>query len=296
MSIAQKVSKASALTIALSMLASCSGGGGGGGGGTGGGGGGGSTWGSYQSPSVTASQFVTALNNIESVYNQSYVELYTDETYRSAVVGEDDWFVIYDDVFGEYKAVSLQYIRSVVYYDYYSNNTALAEEFRDIEADDIANGDIYGDYWGDDYEVVDYDSWTGTFVGRNSGFDYEDEAGSKDVSLLTAEAEQLELIQKAAKVSFAYNLGIETSLSLVTLGKKSEEMMGRSNGELTAADQAAFAQDLQRLTGVTLTDVMAASSSDQAQGDLINKIADKVGTSASNLENRILPELFGVQL
>ncbi len=287
--------KVTALTCALTMLASCSGGGGGGG--TSGGGTGGSTYGTYQSSSVTVSEFVSALNRIEGYgANASEVELYTDETIRSSYVGEDDWFVIWDDKYNEYKAVSLQYIRAIVYYDYYANSTALAEEFRDIETDDILAGDINGDYWGDDYEVVDWDSWTGTFVGRRSGFDYEDGAASTDVSLATAEVEQREFFQKAAKISYAFNVGIETSLSLVSLGQKAEQMLQRSSGELTAADQAAFANDLQHLAGVTLADVVAASTDEAAQSDLVNKVATKIGTSAANLETRILPELFGVEL
>ncbi|MBH48557.1 MAG: hypothetical protein CME71_10355 [Halobacteriovorax sp.] len=287
MSLASKLLKGAALLSATTMLVACSGGGGGGT----------STYGAYYSPTASVSQFVNALNNIEG-YNadQSYVELYTDETIRSTYAGEDDWFVIYDDKYNEYKAVSLQYIRSIVYYDYYSNSTALAREFRSIERDDIAYGDINGDYWGDDYEVVDYDYWTNTFIGRNSGFQYEDEVATTDVSLMTAEVEQKEFIKKAAKLSFAFNVGLETSLSLVTLGQKAELMIKKTGGELTVDDQAALTSDLQRLTGVSLSEVMAAANDDAAKEDLVGKIADKIGTSASNLENKILPELFGLEL
>tara|TARA_R100000656_G_scaffold57310_1_gene44859 strand:+ start:257 stop:1123 length:867 start_codon:yes stop_codon:yes gene_type:complete len=287
MSLASKLLKGAALLSATTMLVACSGGGGGGT----------STYGAYYSPTASVSQFVNALNNIEG-YNadQSYVELYTDETIRSTYAGEDDWFVIYDDKYNEYKEVSLQYIRSIVYYDYYSNSTALAREFRSIERDDIAYGDINGDYWGDDYEVVDYDYWTNTFIGRNSGFQYEDEVATTDVSLMTAEVEQKEFIKKAAKLSFAFNVGLETSLSLVTLGQKAELMIKKTGGELTVDDQAALTSDLQRLTGVSLSEVMAAANDDAAKEDLVGKIADKIGTSASNLENKILPELFGLEL
>ena len=286
MSLASKLLKGAALLSATTMLVACSGGGGGS-----------STYGAYYSPTASVSQFVNALNNIEG-YNAdgSYVELYTDETIRSTYAGEDDWFVIYDDKYNEYKAVSLQYIRSIVYYDYYSNSTALAREFRSIERDDIAYGDINGDFWGDDYEVVDYDYWTNTFIGRNSGFQYEDEVATTDVSLMTAEVEQKEFIKKAAKLSFAFNVGLETSLSLVTLGQKAELMIKKTGGELTVDDQAALTSDLQRLTGVSLSEVMAAANNDAAKEDLVGKIADKIGTSASNLENKILPELFGLEL
>lgn len=285
MSIARNLFKSAALLSAATMLASCSGGGGS------------STYGTYYSPTVSVNEFVNALNRIEGLDGDaSYVELYTDETIRSTYAGEEDWFVIYDDKYNEYKAVSLQYIRSVVYYDYYSNSTALAREFRAIERDDILAGDINGDFWGDDYEVVDYDFWTNTFVGRNSGFQYEDEAATTDVSLMTAELEQKEFFKKAAKLSFAFNVGLETSMSLVTLGQKAEQMLKKSAGDLTADDQAALTNDLQRLTGVSLAEVMAAANDQAAQDDLVGKIADKIGTSAANLENKILPELFGLQL
>jgi hypothetical protein len=282
----------------LALIAACDGGGTSGGGYTTGGGGvTGSTYGTYQSPSVTVSQFVNAINAIETYgKNASVVELYENETYRSLIPGEDQWFVIYDDKFNEHKAVSLQYIRSIVYYDYYSNSTALAKEFRAIENDDILAGELNGDYWGDDYEVVDYDGITNSYWGRNSGFEYEDETATTDVSLMTAELQQREFIKKAANISFAFNVGIETSLSLVTLGEKAEKMLGKSNGELTAADQAAFANDLQRLAGVTLAEVMAASKDAKAQGALVEKMADKLGTSAANLENKLLPELLGINL
>lgn len=277
----------------LAVLASCQGGGTSGGGyGTGG-----STYGTYQSPSVSVSQFVNALNNIEGYgKNASYVELYADETYRSLVPGQDDWFVIYDDKFNEHKAVSLQYIRSIVYYDYYSNTTALAKEFRAIESDDILSGELNGDYWGDDYEVVDYDYITNSYWGRNSGYEYEDETATSDVSLMTAELQQKEFIKKAANISMAFNVGIETSLSLVTLGEKAEKMLGKNGGELTKADELAFANDLQHLTGVTLSEVMAASKDAKAQDQVVEKIANKIGTSAANLENKLLPELLGVNL
>ena len=110
------------LLALLTTLASCSGGGGGGstgggvyyppttgGGSTGGGSTGGgstSTYGAYQSANILASEFVSSLNSVDSTYS-SRVELYTNETLRSQTAGQDDWFVIYDAKFSEYKAVSL---------------------------------------------------------------------------------------------------------------------------------------------------------------------------------------------
>jgi len=263
----------------------------------GGGGGGGSTWGAYSSPYVSAQSFVNGLNNADFApsYDESFIILGTDETIRSSYIGEDDWFVIYDAKYDEYKAVSLQYIRSIVYYDYYSNSTGLAEEFRDIETDDIFAGYVNGDAFGDDYEVVDYDSWTGTYVGRESGWDYEDEEGTTDVLLMAAEKQKKAFIKKAAAVSYAYNVGIETSLSLVSLGYKVEKAISKGKGELTADDQAAVLGDLEKLTGKTFTEILEASTDADKKAAMVKDIASKIGTTAQNLEDRILPELFNVK-
>ncbi len=299
----------------LVTLASCSGGGGGstssgggtyyppttGGGSTGGGSTGGgtttppaSTYGAYLSANILASEFVSSLNTVDSTYS-SRVELYTNETLRSKTAGQDDWFVIYDAKFAEYKAVSLQYVRSIVYYDYYSNNRAVASEFRKIERDDVIGGRLNGDFYGNDYEVVDRLS-SGYYEGRQSGYLYEDEVSSTDVSLLAKEEEQKKFFSKAAKVSFVYNVSLETSMSMVTLGSKIEKMLSRANGELTAEDQLALMGDMKTLTGVSLEEIQKATQSNAAKEDVIAKIASKLGTSASNLEQRVLPEVFGITL
>lgn len=289
----------------LTTLASCSGGGGGGGTvytppSTGGGTTtpttptAPSTYGSYTSANILASEFVSSLNSVDGTYSSS-VELYTNETLRSSVAGQDDWFVIYDAKFSEYKAVSLQYVRAIVYYDYYANNRAVAAEFRDIEHGDVVGGDLNGDYYGNDYEVVDRLS-TGYYEGRNSGYLYEDEVGSTDVSLLAKEQEQKKFFAKAAKVSFVYNVSLETSMSMVTLGSKIEKMLSRANGELTQEDQLALVGDMKTLTGVSLEEIQKATQSASVKEDVIAKIADKLGTSASNLEQRVLPEVFGIML
>jgi hypothetical protein len=307
------------LLALLVTLASCGGGGGGGstggvyyppttgggstgggstgGGSTGGGSTGGgstSTYGVYQSPNILASEFVSSLNSVDSTYS-SRVELYSNETLRSAVAGQDDWFVIWDAKYSEYKAVSLQYIRSVTYYDYYANNRAVASEFRDIERNDIIGGDLNGDYYGNDYEVVDRLT-SGYFEGRNSGYLYEDEANSTDVSLMAKEQEQKKFFAKATKVSFVYNVSIETSMSMVTLGSKIEKMLSRTNGELTQEDQLALLGDMQKLTGVSLEEIQKATQDQDTKEDVVAKIAKKLGTTASNLEQRILPEVFGLSL
>ncbi len=286
-----QLSKLSVL-VGLLTLASCGGGGGGGGGSSSGGGG--STYGAHVSPDILASEFVSALNNVDGTYS-TRVELYTNETLRSQQVGQEQWFVIWDAKFGEYKAVSLQYVRSIVYYDYYSNNRAVASEFRSIERSDVLAGNINGDYFGNDYEVVDRLS-SGYFEGRNSGYLYEDEAGTTDVSLLAKEEEQKKFFSKAAKVSFVYNLSLETSMSMITLGAKLEKMMSRSNGELTSDDQAAVLADMKNLTGASLEDLQKAATDAETKREVLEKVAAKIGTSAQNLEQKVLPEVFGITL
>ncbi|MBC7712421.1 MAG: hypothetical protein H7177_03730 [Rhizobacter sp.] len=275
----------------LFALASC---GGGGGGSVGGSVGGGSSYGTYNSPNILASEFVNSLNSVDGTYSTK-VMLYSNETLRSSVAGQEDWFVIYDAKFSEYKAVSLQYIRSIVYYDYYSNNRAVASEFRNIEHGDIISGNLNGDYYGNDYEVVDLRS-SGYYEGRNSGYLYEDEVSAKDVSLLAKESEQKAFYTKAAKVSFVYNVSIETSMSMITLGSKIEKMLSRANGELTADDSAALTSDIKALTGVSMEEFQKASTDSAAKKDVLAKVAAKIGTSASNLEQKFLPEVFGITL
>lgn len=292
------------LIASLAVLVACNGGGSSGGGTSGNTGGGVTTpppvSSLFKSGSITADQFVTALNTLElGGANESYVQLYEDEVIRSYVPGEDQWFVIWDDKHDEYKAISLRYIRTLTYLDYMSSDRGTAQEFRDEENWDLRLGFgnyLNGDYWGDDYEVVDYDSVTGIFTGRNSGMEYEDEILSTDVSLAQAEYEQSKFFETAARLSVAYNVSIEASLSLVSLAEKTEQLLARSGRELTRADELAFASDLQKLSGATLSEVMAATQSTESKRLLVEKIARKIGTSSANLETRILPELFGVSL
>lgn len=274
------------LLSSLLALASCGGGGGGGGG---------STYGAYSSPSILASEFVSALNTVDGTYSTS-VQLYTNETLRSQQPGQEKWFVIWDAKYSEYKAVSLNYVRTIVYYDYYSSNRAVASEFRSIERSDVLAGRYNGDTYGNDYEVVDYHSSTGYYEGRNSGYLYEDEAGTTDVSLLAKEQEKMKFYEKAARVSFAYNVSIETSMSMVTLGSKIEKMLTHGKGELTEADQAALMGDLKILTGVSVEEIQAAANDSKAKADVLSKVAEKIGTSAQNLEQKFLPEVFGIVL
>lgn len=270
---------------AISALTSC-----------GGGGGGGSSYGLHSSGSLTATQFVSALNDVDGapLYDESDIVLYTDETIRSTEPNQEDWFVIYDAKFDEYKAVSLQYVRSVVYYDYYSNDFSAADEFRNIENDDIMAGYTNGDLFGDDYEVVDLVG--GIFFGRESGFSYEDEEETTDVNLMTGEIEKKQFFQQAANVSYAYSVSLDTAMSLVSLGGKVEGMLKKNESELTVADQEAIMGDLQELTGVTIEEVLQAGVDGQKKADVLKKVASKIGTTSANLEDQILPELFGISL
>lgn len=297
------VLKLSAL-LSMLALASCGGGGGGGGGGTYPGSGSGtgtgsgtstSTYGAYTSPNILASEFVSALNNVDGTYS-SAVQLYSNETLRSQQAGQEQWFVIWDAKYSEYKAVSLNYVRTIVYYDYYSNNRAVASEFRSIERGDILAGRVNGDTYGNDYEVVDYNVGSGYYEGRNSGYLYEDEAGTTDVSLMAREQEKKKFYEKAAKVSFAYNVSLETSMSMVTLGSKIEKMLSRGGGELTVEDQSALLSDLKTLTGVSLQEIAEAAQNQKSKQEVLAKIADKIGTTSQNLEQKFLPEVFGVTL
>lgn len=259
------------------------------------GGGGGSSYGAYTSPYILASEFVAALNNVDGTYSTS-VQLYSNETLRSQYAGQEQWFVIWDAKYSEYKAVSLNYVRSIIYYDYYSNNSAVASEFRSIERSDILYGRYNGDTFGNDYEVVDYSYTTGYYQGRNSGYLYEDEASSTDVSLQASEQEKVKFYEKAAKVSFAYNVSLETSMSMVTLGSKIEKMLSHSKGELTADDQTALLGDLKMLTGVSIEEIQAVANDPKTKADVLAKIADKIGTSSQNLEQKFLPEVLGIKI
>ena len=283
----KNVFKFGAAALTMAALVGCGGGGGGGGG---------FTYGTYSSPNITVQSFIDKISSVDGEWDDSFLVLDTDESFRSIEPGEDEWFVMYDAKYDEYKAVSLQYIRAITYYDYYSSSYSTAEEFRNIETDDILGGDVDGDFWGDDYEVVDYDGSTDSYWGRNSGFEYEDEEDTSDVLLMAAEKEQLQFIKKASEVSYTYDVSIETSMSLVTLSKKMEKMVSKGEGELTMEDQLALAGDVEKLTGASIADLVAAAADESKKADLVKKISKKIGTTADNLENRLLPDLLGIDL
>ena len=90
---------------------------------------------------------------------------------------------------------------------------------------------------------------------------------------------------------------MKTSLSLVTLGTKVEKMLDRSKGEqLTQEDELALVSDIEKVTGASYADFNEAANSPEAKEDLVAKIAEKLGTNSDNLENRLLPEVFGIEL
>lgn len=231
--------------------------------------------------------------------------------------GNGTWFVIWDGNDKTYKAVSLSYIRDMeiqarrnlygtdagMRYDepnghggYTNNGTYSETEYETDVARETGrifndNNDVDVSNW----EVVTYDPNSGIFTGTSTGYKYEDENETRDVSLMVAEKESLEKFERAASLSSHFQMNVETSLALVTLAEFSQASMRRSSGS-TAADQEAFNSALSSLAGVTATDVMKAVVSAEAKKDMVEKIAKKIGTSSANLENRILPGLFGIEL
>jgi hypothetical protein len=266
-------------------------------------GGGTSTFGTYQSPSITVAHFLDSLNYVDGAnpLNESELELDINQTIRSAIPGEDDYFVIWDALYGEYKAFSLQYLRSIVYYDFYRNNfDATAQEFRDIEVDDILNGDVNGEATGTDYEVVteEFDAF-GNFLwfeGVNSFEIYEDETETKDVALMAGRAQSEDFIRRSAKLSMSMKLPFDTAKALVSLGDTANEMLkkGSSKGELTQADQDALTKGMLEFTGTSMTEILEASVDEDKKEVVLDKIADKIGVSSQRIEAELLP-MFNIK-
>ncbi len=270
-----------AVVAGLVVLASC-----------GGGGGGGSSYGPKTSPSILASEFVNSLNNVDLTYT-SQVMLYAHETLRSQVPGQEQWFVIWDAKFGEYKAVSLEYIRSIVYYDYYSNNNAVASEFRYIERNDVLAGNVNGDFFGDDYEVVDR-LLSGYYSGRRSGFLYNDDMGGKHTGSTAKRSGNDSILRQAAKISGAYGVSPQAALSMVSLAKDIEVGALKRNGSLTDADLAATTEKFSDLTGISLTDLQNADTAAEKEA-LLETAAAHLGSTPANIEQKLLPSM-GIEL
>jgi len=289
------------ILVGMMGLASCNGGSSSttySGGYSSGGGGGGSSYGIYNSPYISSQSFVSALNDLDNVSYPYDSYMVKDEW--DTVRGGDDWFVIYDSAYGEYVAVSLQYVRTLEYYDYYSTNEGTADAYRSIADDDEFYTGLIGDGYGDDYEIVDYeytDAYGEDYYrGFDSGMLYEDTDESTDVSLQAKDKEEKAFFQKASSLSVTYSLDMKTSLSLVSLGKKVEKMIESSKGELTEADQKAMTEDVMKLTGVSLAELNEAMKDADAKEKLVEKVADKLGTTTDSLETQILPDLLGIEI
>lgn len=247
---------------------------------------------SQSSPNITPTEFVAALAGAMS----SDLILDTHETLRTQKHGGAGWFVIYDRMAFDYKAVNLRFLREQIYYDHMASNYGIASQFRADVNNNEKNRNSNGVPHLDAYEVVDYNKATGYYEGRLSKHLYEDEGETTDVSLLAKEKELKRFFQKAANVSIKYNLGIETSMSLVTLGAKVEKMLSRSNNELTVEDQSVLMNDLKILTGLSLQEIQELSSDSKAKAEMLDSIAKKIGTNSTNLEQKLLPEVFGIVL
>ena len=215
------------------------------------------------------------------------------ETARTQVAGQDAWFVIYDSVDLKYKAVSLNYLRSISTEFFEGGENRFGRFYRLSQVEETVRNSPQN---GDSYEEVSYDAVTDMFRGSLSGFAYEDQAETKDVSLMAAEQEEIGFYQKAANLSVAYSLGIEASTTLVALAEHTETLLKRNNGSITNEDKQAFTNVITSVAGITPADVLKAAASEQSKDALIRRIAQRIGTSATNLENRILPELFSISL
>lgn len=253
----------------------------------------GSTYGTYSSPYILASEFASSLNAVDGTVSTQVV-LGTGQTLRSAIPGQEQWFVIWDAKWGEYKAVSLQYVRSIIYWDYFSNNNAVASQFRSYERSDINSGYTLGDPNGRDYESVVYNAFSGYYTGLRTGYLYDDAEESTDVNLQNFVKDQGKFLLQAAKLSYAYKLDISTSMSLVSLGNRVGTMLTRSNeGQLTNDDSKALMDGFKNLTGVSeLTSLMNPAVKKAA----IATAASKLHTDAKTAEDVILNGIFKVSL
>lgn len=99
---------------------------------------------------VTPESFVEGLNNIDSGYlPTNYIEKSIYKTERNG------FFVYYDGLYDEYVAVNLSYLIALQYSFSYATNYDVANEFRIIQDDDEYEFSYIGDYYGDNYEIVD---------------------------------------------------------------------------------------------------------------------------------------------
>jgi hypothetical protein len=252
----------------------------------------------YTSPYITASGFVSALNNVDPYYvPANYLEKTEYETIRG-----QGFFVYYDGMYDEYVAVDKDYLRSIAYWDYYSSNSGLAQEFRDIQDDDEWDYGMIGDYYGDYYEIVDpiaYDSYYDEFIfeGVVSGNLYEDDEQVTDTGLMAAQKEEEAMFQKAASYSVAFKIPAKQALSLVTMEKEVTRMLkDASDGSLQDADKQAISKNIEHFTGKTMEEFEDAKQDPALREQLLEDVAEHIGTPQENLEDVILPTLLSIDL
>ena len=238
----------------------------------------------HTTPSITAQRFVDALNDVDADPSDPSI-LKKPESLQ------EGYIVIYDAEDCHYRAVSMDFLRNLEYWATHSSDVGTASEYRHMEFDDLL-----GTYESERV-VFDEDlslaNGFDTYVGIQTGLSYEDEADHFDVALAAREAEDKSFYEKAASVSIAYNVKIESALQMVKLGQKVELMIGRT-GELTTEDSEYVMSNLKEIAGVNSDDIMQAMTDSKKKAEVISKIAEKIGTSTQKLEDQILPELLGM--
>lgn len=248
--------------------------------------------------SRSVNRFVRSLNYSDSGLFTSYdseVVLYTNETERSLISGEGDWFVIYDDRRDRYMAVRIGYLRGLEGYGYEDYIGELGDSFRSNEGFNRLFGNTNGDSGGDNYEAVDL-GLDGLFYGRESGYTYEDEDFVTDVNLLVANSEELSFYKKVAFISYTHSVAPRTASRLLTLGKKLEALNLGETSEISSEDSNVLLKDLESLAGVSKAELLELMSNSRNKQDILNKVSTHIGTTSQNLEDHLLPELFGINL
>jgi len=242
--------------------------------------------------------FVRSLNYSDSGFFTSYnsdVVLYTNETERSQISGEGDWFVIYDDKRDRYTAVRIGYLRGLAGYGYEEYIGELGDSYRSNEGFNRLFGNTEGDSGGDNYEVVDLYS-DGLFYGRESGYTYEDEDFVTDINLLVATSEEKKFYQRVANISYTHSLAPSSAAKLLILGQKVEAMQARGGQQLTEEDSKIILKELENFSGVSSDELLELTKDSRQKTRILQKISTHIGTTTDNLENHLLPELFGIRL
>ncbi len=240
--------------------------------------------GTHTSPTITAQQFVSALNEVDDKPGDPSLLKKEDSL-------QEGYFVIYDAIDCHYRAVSLEELRQLTYEAYAPSFYGTAETYRYLERNDLSGLELGErvDYDEDLSDAYGFDIYT----GRDSGYAYEEESATTDVNLLSAEMEEIQLINKASKVSYSYEVDFKTAVSLVKLGDEVQSLLNKKN-ELTKVDQEALKGSLMELGGVSFEDLIKAANSQKDKNEVLQRVAKRIGTKKENLENKILPELFGL--